>query len=54
MYGVSATASGAGLAATGAGVLAHTGFNFFWMLITAATLFMAGVVLLRLRPKDEY
>lgn len=51
MYG-----NGTGAAAAGGGVttLASTGLDAFWVVVTAVALIMAGVVLTRLRPKEEY
>ncbi|MCU0284495.1 MAG: hypothetical protein MUD13_11475 [Candidatus Nanopelagicales bacterium] len=55
MYGTSITPSSASLAGSaGAGALAATGVELFWLVITAIAVFLVGVVLMRLRPKAEY
>jgi hypothetical protein len=55
MYGTTISPSSATLAGSaGAGALAATGFELFWLAVTAIALFLVGVVLMRLRPKAEY
>jgi hypothetical protein len=55
MYGAGTSATGAGLATSaGAGTLAATGVNAFWIMITAVAVIMLGLLVLRLRPKDEF
>ena len=55
MYGTTVSPASAGLAGSaGATALASTGFQLFWLIITAVALTLVGVVLMRLRPKSEY
>ncbi len=51
MYGAHAAGSGASL---GAGTLAMTGFNTFWMVLTATALVTFGILLTRLAPRREF
>ncbi len=55
MYGASSSSAGAGLASSaGAGALAATGVTGFWIMISAMAVIMLGVLVMRLRPKDEF
>lgn len=55
MYAASSSAATAGLASSaGAGALAATGVTGFWLVITAMAIIMLGVLVMRLRPKDEF
>lgn len=46
--------SAAAAAGTSATALAATGLDVFWIVVSAVALTMAGVVLTRFRPKEEY
>lgn len=51
MYGATTTTvAGTGATAT----LAATGFDSFWLVVTAMAVIMGGIMLHRLRPKREY
>jgi|APIni6443716594_1056825.scaffolds.fasta_scaffold1976444_1 hypothetical protein len=55
MYGASSSVASTGLASSaGAGALAATGVSGFWIMITAMAIIMLGVLVMRLRPKDEF
>jgi hypothetical protein len=55
MYGTTISPSSATLAGSaGAGALASTGIELFWLVFTALALLMIGIILMRLRPKGEY
>ena len=51
MYGASSsTAAGVGSAT----LLAQTGLDSFWLVVSGVAFVMAGVVMTRLRPKKEF
>ncbi|WP_168199764.1 hypothetical protein [Citricoccus sp. SGAir0253] len=51
MYGTSGIAATTGASAT---ALAATGLDVFWIVVSSVAFIMAGVVLTRLRPKEEF
>lgn len=50
MYGTSGNLTAAGTATA----LAATGLDIFWIIVSGVAFIMAGVVLTRLRPKEEF
>lgn len=51
MYGANGTAATVGASAT---TLAASGLDAFWIVVSSVAFIMAGVVLTRLRPKEEF
>ncbi|WP_167399004.1 hypothetical protein [Arthrobacter pityocampae] len=51
MYGANGSAAAAGASAA---TLAATGLDAFWIIVSSVAFIMAGVVLTRLRPKEEF
>lgn len=51
MYGANGSLATAGASAT---TLAATGLDAFWIVVSSVAFIMAGVVLTRLRPKEEF
>lgn len=51
MYGVSTTST---TSAAGAATLAHTGADTFWLFVTGIAAIMIGLMIMRLRPKQEF
>lgn len=51
MYGANGSAAAAGASAA---TLAATGLDAFWIIVSGVAFVMAGVVLTRLRPKEEF
>jgi hypothetical protein len=51
MYGANGSAAATGVAAT---TLAASGLDAFWIVVSSVAFIMAGVVLTRLRPKEEF
>lgn len=51
MYGINGSAATLGASAT---TLAATGLDAFWIVVSGVAFVMAGVVVTRLRPKEEF
>lgn len=51
MYGANGSLAATGVSAT---ALAATGLDVFWIIVSSVAFIMAGVVLTRLRPKEEF
>ncbi|WP_197060627.1 hypothetical protein [Arthrobacter sp. L77] len=51
MYGANGSLAATGASAT---TLAATGLDAFWIIVSSVAVVMAGVVLTRLRPKEEF
>ncbi|MEO9248366.1 hypothetical protein ABDK96_11800 [Citricoccus nitrophenolicus] len=51
MYGATENVAASGVAAT---ALAATGLDVFWIIVSGVAFIMAGIVLTRLRPKEEF